>query len=91
MLPTLERVVGADNVITMDPTMGGEDFAFYANLVPGFFFRLGTEKEGTVSGGHHTPDFQADDGALPVGMRTMTNLLLDYLEANAGGEAASDR
>ena len=83
MMPTLQRVVGADNVVTMDPTMGGEDFAYFANMVPGFFFRLGTLKQGTVSGGHHTPNFQADDSAVPVGMRAMSKLLLDYLEAHA--------
>ena len=83
MAPTLYRVLGEDNVEIMDPTMGGEDFAYFAELVPGFFFRLGTLKQGTVSGGHHTPTFQADDGAIPVGMRVMSNLLLDYLKQNA--------
>ena len=81
MLPTLERVVGAENVVKLDPTMGGEDFAYYANEVPGFFFRLGQVRPGGASGGHHTPDFQADNSAVPVGIRAMTNLLLDYLNA----------
>ncbi len=81
MRPTLERVLGADNVLDLDPTMGGEDFAYFANEVPGFFFRLGQVKPGGTSGGHHTPDFQADNSAVPVGIRAMTNLLLDYLEA----------
>ena len=80
MLPTLERVVGADNVVALDPTMGGEDFAYFANEVPGFFFRLGQVLPGGTSGGHHTPDFQADNSAVPVGIRAMTNLLLDYLK-----------
>ena len=81
MLPTLERVLGVDNVVELDPTMGGEDFAYFANAVPGFFFRLGQVKPGGTSGGHHTPDFQADNSAVPVGIRAMTNLLLDYLKA----------
>ena len=79
MLPTMERLVGKDNVITLKPTMGGEDFAYFANDVPGFFFRLGQVKPGETSGGHHTPTFQADDSCIAVGMRVMTNLLLDYL------------
>ena len=81
MLPTLRRVVGEDNVLDLDPTMGGEDFAYFANEVPGFFFRLGQVVPGGRSGGHHTPDFQADNSAVPVGIRAMTNLLLDYLKA----------
>ena len=79
MAPTLEKVVGADRVVVVDPVMGGEDFSFFANEVPGFFFRLGMVPPGTESGGHHTPTFQADDASVPVGMRAMSNLLLDYL------------
>ena len=86
MLPTLERVVGAENVVELDPTMGGEDFAYYANEIPGFFFRLGQVVPGGTSGGHHTPDFQADNSAVPVGIRAMSNLLLDYLN---GARSAS--
>ena len=82
MLPTLERVLGAENVVTLDPTMGGEDFAYFANEIPGFFFRLGQVLPGGTSGGHHTPDFQADNSAVPVGIRAMTNLLLDYLRGS---------
>ena len=83
MLPTVRRVLGADNVVELEPTMGGEDFSEFANIVPGFFFRLGQVKPGTVSGGHHTPNFMADDSSVPVGMRVMSALLLDYLSAAA--------
>jgi amidohydrolase len=79
MLPTVTRLVGEDNYVELDPTMGGEDFAYYALEVPGFFFRLGQVAPGTTSGGHHTPTFQADDSSIPVGMRVMSTLLLDYL------------
>ena len=59
------------------PTMGGEDFAYFANEVPGFYFRLGVVAPGTTSGGLHTPTFRADDSAVPVGMRAMARLLVD--------------
>lgn len=81
MLPTIERVLGADNLIEIPPTMGGEDFAIFANEVPGFFFRLGQVAPGTTSGGHHTPTFLADDATVPVGMRVMANVLVDFLLA----------
>ena len=80
-LPSMERVMGKENVITCDPTMGGEDFAYYANEIPGLFYWLGSVKPGTTSGGHHNPTFMADDSCIPIGMRVMTNLLLDYLKA----------
>jgi amidohydrolase len=79
-VPTLERIVGTDNVRKIEPAMVGEDFSYFANEVPGFFYRLGVQQPGTVSGDHHTPTFQADDSAIPVGIRVMTAVLLDYLE-----------
>lgn len=84
MLPTLARVVGAENVKTLPPTGGAEDFAYFAQEVPGFYFRLGTTRPGTTSGGLHTPTMTADDASVPVGIRAMTALVLDYLRG-AGG------
>jgi amidohydrolase len=79
--PLLERIAGADNVKIVEPSMAGEDFAYFANEVPGFFYRLGVLKPGTTSGGLHTPTFRGDDGAVPVGIRVMSRLLVDYLAA----------
>ena len=81
MIPTMERVVGKDNLKMMDPVMGGEDFAFFANEVPGMYYRLGVVKPGTTSGWVHTPTFRADDSCLEVGIRAMSNLVVDYLKS----------
>ena len=78
-VPALAAVVGAGHVAEADPWMAGEDFARFANEVPGFFFFLGTQKPGTISGGHHSPTFRADDAALPVGVRAMARLVWQYL------------
>jgi amidohydrolase len=78
--PALERAAGKGNVKQIPPTMGGEDFAYFANAVPGFFYRLGMVKPGTVSGDHHTPTFLADDSSIAVGIKSMSYLLVDYLE-----------
>jgi amidohydrolase len=77
--PLLERIAGAGNVKIGEPAMAGEDFAYFAEQVPGFYYRLGTLKPGTTSGGLHTPTFRGDDGAVPVGIRVMSRLLVDYL------------
>ena len=82
--PTMERLMGAENVLEVPPTTGAEDFGFFANTVPGFFYRLGTVAPGTTSGDHHTPTFMADDASIPIGMRVMTGLVLDFL-GGAGG------
>jgi len=83
MLPTVQRVLGASNVIEQDPIMGGEDFAYYAREIPGFFYFLGTREPGGESGGAHTPTFRAVDESIPVGITVMTNVLLDYLHDGA--------
>jgi len=81
--PSLEKAVGSSNVFVLDPVMGGEDFAFFANEIPGFYFRLGTRKHGGVSGGLHTPTFTADDGAVTVGAKAMSTVLVDYLRRHS--------
>jgi amidohydrolase len=88
MRPTMERLMGAANVSEIPPTTGAEDFAYFSNAVPGFFYRLGTVKPGTTSGDHHTPTFQADDDAIPIGIRVMSTLLLDYLSSGGVRTAA---
>jgi amidohydrolase len=76
---SLERAVGAGNVERLDPATVAEDFAYFANEIPGFYYRLGTLKPGTTSGNHHTPTFQADDSAIPVGITAMAYLVWEYL------------
>lgn len=78
-LPSLQAAVGAENVDTLTPTMGGEDFAYFAEAVPGFYFRLGSRHPEKGSGGHHTPTFAADDASVEVGIRSMVQVVLDYL------------
>jgi amidohydrolase len=78
-VPALERAVGKGHVSRIPPAMGSEDFSFFANEVPGFFYRLGQVKPGATSGDHHTPTFLADDSAIPVGIKAMSFVIVDYL------------
>ena len=81
LAPTLARVLGQSNVRVKSPDTGAEDFSYFANEVPGFYFSLGAVPPGRKSGGHHTPTFYADDRAIPTGIRVMTSLVLDFLAA----------
>jgi amidohydrolase len=84
MVGTLKRVVGADNVRVGPLTGTSEDFSHYQNKVPGLFVFLGvTPKDRDVRtvAANHSPLFYADESALPLGVRTLTNLALDYLFA----------
>lgn len=80
MLPTLERVAGKDNVILRKATTGGEDFSFFQEEIPGFYFFLGGQPSGeTNAAPHHTPDFFIDESGMLLGVKTMSQLALDYL------------
>lgn len=80
---SLEAALGAAQVSTALPTMGGEDFAYFANVMPAVYFNLGTREPGGESGGLHTPDFRAPDSAVAAGMRAMSRVIVDFLEAGA--------
>lgn len=84
--PVLEHALGPDNVITREPEMGAEDFAHFALEYPGFYFRLGVEHPDHPSGDVHTPTFRGDDGAVPVGVRAMSSLVVNYLRDHSEGQ-----
>jgi amidohydrolase len=82
MAPTLQRVAGAGNVRVGPLTGTAEDFSYFQQKVPGLFFFLGVtprDQDHTKAPANHSPLFFADESALPVGVRLMTNLALDYL------------
>lgn len=82
MAPTLRRVAGADNVRVGPLTGTAEDFSYYQQQVPGMFFFLGVtpaDRDLATVAQNHSPLFFADESALPVGVRALTNLALDYL------------
>jgi metal-dependent amidase/aminoacylase/carboxypeptidase family protein len=83
MLPALERAVGPSNVTLTPAVMAADDLAYFAQEAPAFFFMLGTQKPGTASGINHAPSFLADDSSILVGMRAMTQVVLEYLQTTA--------
>ena len=83
LVPSLERLLGKDKVRLAPPITGAEDFSYFSQVVPGFYFRLGVVPDGKASTGHHTPGFYAADESVPIAMRLMTTLVVDYLGAGA--------
>jgi len=64
--------IGDDQVGETEMRMGAEDFGFYAQEVPGCFFRLGTgNTEKGITSGVHTPTFDIDENAIETGMAIM--------------------
>jgi amidohydrolase len=83
MIPTLERV--APRALEALPRTGAEDFSFYAQRIPGLYVWLGIRSPEVApedAAPNHSPRFFVDEGALPLGVRALAHLALDYL---AGG------
>jgi amidohydrolase len=86
VVPTLEAVAGKDNVILTAAVTGAEDFSYFQEKVPGFYFFLGGAPKGkpiAETAPHHTPDFYIDESGFVLGMKAMTHLTVDYMEKNA--------
>ena len=82
MLPTLQRIAGAENVVKISAITGAEDFSFYQQKIPGLYFFLGGKSldiKTEDASGHHTPDFVIDESGFVLGVKSMTALTLDYL------------
>jgi amidohydrolase len=94
MVPTLQRVAGADRVTVGQLTTGAEDFPEFTRDIPGLYFFLGVtpeDQDPATAPKNHSPFFFADEGALPVGVRAMANLAVDFLRQPGGGRAGGGR
>jgi amidohydrolase len=83
MVPTLQRVAGADKVFVSQKITGYEDFSYYQQKIPGFFYFLGITPKGTERGKsapNHSPRFFVDESALVLGVRSLAHLVIDYLD-----------
>lgn len=82
MLPTIQSLAGNANTQLVAAGMGAEDFAYFAQKVPGFFFSTGALPKGMNAGqvGHHTPDFQIDEHSMVTGVKALCHLTVNYME-----------
>lgn len=69
------KVLGARPHKLPQPAMGSEDFSYFAEKVPGFYFFLGVRTPGTRGQALHSPDFDPDEDALPLGLKVVACLL----------------
>ncbi len=83
-LPVMRRVAGDQNVYSPKPQMGAEDFSRFQKIIPGFFYFLGVgNKAKGITAMVHTPEFDIDEESLVIGVKVMSNVLLDYLDRAA--------
>ncbi|MDX1650259.1 MAG: M20/M25/M40 family metallo-hydrolase, partial [Myxococcota bacterium] len=86
--PSLARVAG-DGLVRGLPRTGAEDFAFLAREVPGVYFWLGIREPGVPeeeAAPNHSPRFVIDESALPLGVRALSHVAIDFLAAGAGAQ-----
>ena len=91
MLPTLERVAGRERVVHMPKIAGSEDFSFYQHVVPGLFFFVGVTpptQDATTAAPNHSPLFFIDEAGLPLGVRALAHLAVDWLAASRSASSA---
>ncbi len=76
-----EEYVGKENVYDIDITLGAEDFAYYSQIIPASFYRLGTSNvEKGIKSYVHTPTFDIDEDALKIGPGLMAWMAVKELE-----------
>ena len=84
----LSELVGADNVLEFEPTMGAEDFSFFLQKKPGAYFMIGNGQGEHREGGHgltagpctlHNPHYDFNDEAIPYGVAYWVRLVERWL------------
>ncbi|KAF0243437.1 MAG: amidohydrolase [bacterium] len=77
------EVVGTENIISDDRarTMAGEDMAYFLDKVPGCFFFVGSQNESRgLIHPHHSPFFDFDEEALPIGVEILKRITAKFLK-----------
>jgi len=82
-LESAEKVVGKERVIVLEPSPGGEDFAYYEKEKPGLLFGLGmrNEEKGITSLAHSS-GWDIDEDGLETGAKTFVQFVIDHMNEN---------
>jgi amidohydrolase len=86
MVPVLRRVAGVTDVKEIPLITASEDFAYFANAVPSLFYMVGVsppEQDLATVPENHSPLFHVDEKAIPIAMRALTAVAVDYLTVGA--------
>jgi hippurate hydrolase len=83
----LGTVVGADNVLPFEPTMGAEDFSYFLQAKPGCYFTIGNGDGAHRAGGHglgpcmlHNPSYDFNDDLIPLGATAWVRIAEEWLK-----------
>jgi len=82
VLPSLRKIAGAASVKEIPLITGAEDFAYYGEKIPAFYFMVGVTPKDTnvlTAAANHSPLFHLDETAIPLATRALTAVAVDYL------------
>jgi amidohydrolase len=88
VLPSLRKA--APDVRAIPLVTGAEDFAYFAQKVPSFFFFVGItpkDQNPVTAPSNHSPLFYIDETGIPIATRALANVALDYLNSKASAAA----
>ena len=85
----VELVLGEDGVVSTTQSLGGEDFGWFLESVPGAMARLGTRTPGGPAYDLHQGDLRIDERAVPIGTRVMATVAYETLAAAVRGSRVS--
>ncbi|TZE80249.1 amidohydrolase [Calorimonas adulescens] len=78
----LREAFGEENIVDPGISMGGEDFSYFLEKVPGSFIMLGiTNEEKGIDKNNHHPKFDIDENALPLGVEALVRIALKFLNS----------
>ena len=81
-IPSLQKAAGAENVKERTWVTGAEDFSYFGEKAPAFFFYLGGMPKGNdpqKAPPHHTAAFFVEDSGMKTGIKAFCNIVFDYL------------
>ena len=92
LTPTLVQLLGKDKVLEWKPQLISEDFSFFAQKIPGFYFFLGAKNPSQpVAAPLHSPNFNPDERSIPLGIKILCHLVLDALDQQSAASAGASR
>jgi amidohydrolase len=84
LLPVMRAAAGSDNVQKIAPLTGSEDFSFFSQEIPGVYLFLGTAPSDPARRFmNHSPEFDIDESALKVGVKTLAYMSYEYMLQNS--------
>lgn len=82
-MASAEKIADVETVEIVDPNMGGEDFAYFLEEIPGAFFFTGAKNpDWEEVYPHHQPKFDIDERSLRIAANVLGQATLDYFAKN---------